>query len=180
MSNKIAAPFGFTPLRHMSGGNIVMTEYPIKGTYATKIYNGDLVENTTDAGFLQLAGADAAAVTGVFLGCMFINSKGEQVFSPYYDGAGDNTDVKAIVVDDAQVTFKVQSNQAITQADIGTSVANVAGTGMLDSIGRSTAVLGAASSNNIFTIRGIVPTSQNVSDNNTNLDVEVVCTAMGV
>lgn len=178
MANKVAAPHGFQPLRHISGGCISMNEYPIDPTDTTKIYNGDPVVLT--AGLAGLAGADAAAILGIFAGCMFVNSKGEQIFSPYWDGALGSTEVKALVYDDANVTFKVQSDQAVTAADVGTAVGNVAGTGMLDSIGRSTAKVGAVATNNIFTIRGILPLSDNVSDNDTNLELEVVVTGMSM
>lgn len=178
MANKVAAPYGFTPFRHVSGGCITMSEYPIKDTYTTKIYNGDPVEIDTDAGYLNLAGADDAEVVGIFMGVMFVNSKGEQVFSPYWDGVAGSSEIKAIVVDDPNVTFKVQKSTATTAATVGTAVGNLAGTGMLDSIGRSTAKVGDAATQNIWTIRSIINDPRNVSDDNLNLDVEVVCTGM--
>lgn len=176
MANKVAAPHGFQPLRHISGGCVSMNEYPIDPTDTTKIYNGDPVVLTS--GLAGLAGADAAAILGIFAGCMFVNSKGEQVFSPYWDGVAGSTEVKALVYDDANITFKVQRSTATTAADIGTAVGNLAGTGMLDPIGRSTAKVGDAASNDIWTIRSVVNTPDNVSDDNLNLEVEVICTAM--
>lgn len=178
MANKVAAPHGFQALRHISGGCIAMNEYAISTSYTTKIYNGDPV--VLSSGLVTLAGADASAVLGIFMGVMFVNAKGEQVFSPYWDGVAGSTEIKALVYDDPNITFKVQSTQALTVANVGTAYANVAGTGMLPSIGRSTASMGAADSNNIWTLRGILPLSDNVGDDNTNLEVEVICTAMSM
>jgi hypothetical protein len=100
--------------------------------YATNIFNGSVVYLNAN-GYINIVtgtGADATtndwptgttSVTGgvgVFVGCSYINTQGQLIFSQYYP-SGTTGVVQAFVVDDPMVLFAAQLDGTATQAAVG-------------------------------------------------------------
>lgn len=133
-------PYGFRPYRHLSGGVIRTSEYPISASNTTKIHTGSPVKIAS--GYLDLAAAGNTMV-GVFAGVMYVNAAGEQKFSRYWTGEASATDIRALVWDDPDILFSVQDDGVgdyLTQADMGTTGDHTAGTAS-DTTGVSGAML---------------------------------------
>jgi hypothetical protein len=107
------APRGFIPVRHKSGVSIVQNEYTIASGYSSNIFRGDPVMLTGTANNIQLAVGTAGTPTpdglGVFAGCTWTDSTGKYHFSPYWPASTVASDAKAVVLDDPQIVFEVQS-----------------------------------------------------------------------
>jgi len=95
---------GFKALRHVGGGVSRLTEYPIASELAENIFNGDMV--FLNSGNLEPAVTNEAHI-GSFLGVMFVNSQGEQKFSPAWVSGTAGTEIKALVNADANTSYKV-------------------------------------------------------------------------
>ena len=132
-----ATPYGFRAVNELGG-------LPYAGStrqflidpagYNTNIFNGSLVFVNT-SGFINIAtstGADATTngfptgtantgIVGVFVGCSYINTQGQQIFAQYYP-TGITGVVTALVVDDYDAVFQVQSAGSVTQAAVGANV----------------------------------------------------------
>lgn len=132
------APFGFRPYRHLSGGVIRAREYPIASEYASTIRKGDPVK-LLDDGTIGLADA-ADRKLGIFQGCQFVNASGEMRFEKQWTASAVATHIKAMVIDDKNVAFLVQSGGTPAQTNVGNLADHVAGTGS-DLTGQSGAYL---------------------------------------
>jgi len=103
-------PNGFTPVRHLTGGTIRTTEYPIVKEEATAIFSGDAVIMHT-TGKVVVSGATPVNLLGVFAGCSYTNAAGELVFSKYWPAAQatlNDEDAVAYVYDDPYIVYRVQ------------------------------------------------------------------------
>lgn len=121
-------PWGFRPYRHMSGGVMRATEYPINAAYSTKIHTGAPVKLVS--GYINLA-ATGDTMVGVFGGVSYRNAAGEVKFSRYWTGEASATDIKAFVWDDPDILFSVEDDGVgdyLTQADVGATGDHIAGT----------------------------------------------------
>jgi hypothetical protein len=108
------APFGLRPFRHMSGGDCNRTNaYSIASEYGTSIYTGDVVELTGTGRNIAKSAAANMDNIGVFKGCQYVNSQGEQVFSHYWPASTAATDIIAHIVDDPNVSFECQADGAV-------------------------------------------------------------------
>jgi hypothetical protein len=101
--------------------------------YTNNIFNGSIVFVGSD-GYLQLVtgtGADATTnsfpgngtltgAVGVFVGCSYVNSMGQTVFSQYYPANALNA--TAFVIDDDRTVFQVQAAGVISQTELGNNV----------------------------------------------------------
>lgn len=130
-----AAPYGLRPVKRVDG-------LPYAGAYSTylidplgfasNIFYGSVVFNNA-SGFIALVTATGADATtndwptgstsatgaiGVFVGCSYINSTGQVVFSQFYPAATTGV-VSAFVVDDPMVLFQAQLDGTATQAAVG-------------------------------------------------------------
>lgn len=121
-------PFGLKPVGHLSGGVIRMEEDFITSAYGTNIFTGDPVIRHTDGG-INVAGASGAQIIGVFAGCRYVNSAGEQVFSRYWPASTTATNIVAYVYKDPNIVFAVQTDGSITVEDTGQNADTVAGAG---------------------------------------------------
>jgi hypothetical protein len=115
------APFGLKPIGKLGSGynSTGTTEYDIlTGTTGT-IYTGDPVKMVSTGGIAVAAAGDL--LLGVFQGCQYTDSSGAKVFSATWPTLTASTDAKALVVDDPDVLFEVQSaaTGSLTQTDIG-------------------------------------------------------------
>lgn len=129
-----AAPYGLRPVKRADGLPYAgaTTQYLIDPAgEGTNLFYGQVVYVGAD-GYLALvtgtganAGAQAFPVAnsftgaaGVFVGCEYVNTQGQTIFSQYYP-SGTTGVVKAYVVDDPNVLFQVQLDGASAQADLG-------------------------------------------------------------
>lgn len=110
---------GLVPVRHATGGTVRSNSYPIASGYATAIYSGDPVLLAAD-GTITIAAAASTANLGVFGGCEFTNALCEVVFSAFWPAGQVATNIKAIVYDDYDTIFEVQTDATgATAADVG-------------------------------------------------------------
>ena len=117
----VNAPYGLKPINLIGGLPFAgaTRQIPIASNYGTAIYNGDVVQYTTDGTLIittlqnQVTNASAALTTlpgvvGVFLGCSYTNPTTKQkLFSQYYPGSVVASDITAYVADDPNSLFKV-------------------------------------------------------------------------
>ena len=132
--------FGFRPLGNLSAtGAQKQYGYEIADNQAGAIFQGDLV--TIVAGYVvKFAPGTHAAALGVFNGCFYIDpTTGKPTWKNFYPGSVNITvgTISADVLDDPSQLFIVQSDGAITQANIGKN-ADVIGTGGSTTTGVST------------------------------------------
>lgn len=117
MSNTDAA-YGLKPVRHLNNAPLATNTYTIASGYASNIFRGDPVEGVA-AGGIQLAAAGNTDNLGVFWGVEYVNSAGEQVFSPYWPASTTATNIVAHVYDDPNIVFAVQSDATgVAAADV--------------------------------------------------------------
>jgi len=124
----VNSPFGLRPVRHQSGGEIRTNEYSIASAYNTNIFHGDPIEMTGTGKNIQLAAAGNADNIGVFVGCRYVNSQGEQKSSKYWPASTVATDIVALVYDDPFIVYEFQCD-TLAVGDIGQQIAWNAGTG---------------------------------------------------
>ena len=128
----VDAAFGARPVRHLTGGTVRANEWKIigDGTSSTAIFTGDFVKLGA-TGYIDAAAA-GNRILGVFAGCSYTNSSGEQIFSKYYPASTttqSSGDITAYVYDDPNIVFAVQSSGSADFADIGNLANHVAGSG---------------------------------------------------
>jgi len=126
----VDAAFGAKPVRHLAGGTIRTNEYKIASGTSSNIFTGDFVKLGA-TGYIDVAAA-GNRLLGVFAGCSFTNSSGEQVFSKYYPASTttqNSGDITAFVYDDPNIVYAIQSSGSADFADIGNKADHVAGTG---------------------------------------------------
>jgi hypothetical protein len=115
------APFGFIPMRHLSGGTIRASDrYRIADAYNTDIFEGDLVA-TDGAGNVVIASASTLNI-GVFKGCWYYESDGTPRFRnrwPADTTVQTGTVVTAVVFDDPNITYRAQASGSVVAADVG-------------------------------------------------------------
>lgn len=172
MANTDAAT-GLRPVRHLTGGSIRPSEYSIASAYASNIFTGDVVESTGTGTNIQVAAGGNADNLGVFAGCRYVNSSGEQVFSPYWPASTTATDIVAYVYDDPNIVFEGQAD-TIAEADVGllTDWDDGAGSTTTGLSGRELAVSSGATTNQALRILRLVPRPDNAYG--TYAKVEVV------
>lgn len=138
MAYGVNAPFGLRPVKMLTGAtyNGATTEYQIKNTagtgYGTNLFTGDPVTLLSD-GTIGI-GVAAAAIVGVFQGCKYTKSDGTYVTAPYWPASTSvqsTSAITALVVDDPNVIFDIQSNNAtgIVATDLNANANFVAGAG---------------------------------------------------
>ena len=120
MSNKDAS-FG---LRLYSAGNgsalaNMQNKYRIASSYATAIYQGDLVAAVTGGGIERVAAGGSGSILGVFNGCRYTDpTSGKETFSNYYPGSIAASDIEAFVIDAPHAKFEIQADDTFPVADL--------------------------------------------------------------
>lgn len=114
---------GLVPSKHYHGGEMRASEYEIASAYNTSIFIGDPVKSTGTGRQIALAAA-GETMRGVFAGCDYEDQQGNIVYALYWPAntvlkAG--TTAKAVVFDDPNILFKIQtaSGTALAAADFG-------------------------------------------------------------
>ncbi len=119
----VNAPFGFRPMRHVSGlpWSGAITKRLIQNGFATSIFKGDLIVYAT-TGYVTRFAAAGAICDGVFMGCNYLSVvTGKREWSPHYPASLAATgDIEADIMDDPDVLMEGQvDNTALTIAMIG-------------------------------------------------------------
>lgn len=131
-----ASPYGLKPVNELGGlpyaGSTRSFLFDPAG-YGANVYNGSLVyvKGTGYVEIVTATGADATTngfpvgtantgAVGVFVGCSYVNTQGQTVFSQYYPSGALNA--VAFVVDDDRTVFQVQSAGTVAQSALGLNV----------------------------------------------------------
>lgn len=101
--------------------------YKIDDAYATKLYSGDPVV-LSSTGTIEKATATGPFM-GVFNGVMFDDLEGVPANRPIYSGANTGTNFEALIVDDPDALFEIETSTAIGEDDIGKYAGFVLGAG---------------------------------------------------
>jgi hypothetical protein len=120
MANKDAS-FGCKPVRMMGGAPYSggQSRYRIASGATTPIFQGDLVTQLTAGVLGRHAASGTVPIVGVFNGVSYTDpTTGEQIFKNYYPGSISASDIVANVIDDPNVVFEVQSDEAFPVADL--------------------------------------------------------------
>lgn len=125
------APFGFRPVRHLTGGEIrpsVFSKAVADGD-TNALYTGQPVKWGTTGNIVAAAPGDTN-ILGVFMGCQYEDSANTNgvVFKPYFPGSATAKNIEFNVVTDPEVVFLVQAASA-SNADRGKYADFVVGTG---------------------------------------------------
>lgn len=151
----IASPYGFRPINLLGGQ--VMTHgirlMKITPSYATNIFNGDLVKLVVGGTIEKDTGTTAATPVGVFLGVEYEDPAMGLLHRQYWPASTvikANTTAWAYVCDDPDTLFEVQADGALNQNAMGTNASIVQGAGST-ATGKSGVVISAASIANTAT-----------------------------
>lgn len=179
MANTLS-PFGFSPAGTVGGftPNFRLSKRLIASTNATAIYTGDAVMPVTSSatGYIIQYAAGTVPAAGVFFGCEYLSiSQGRPVFMPYWPGSDASGDVTALIIDDPQAMFLVQSGYTggpITQANVNQNAGIIASPTGSSYGGRSGMALGQPTTTSTlpFTIVSLatdLPAGVNGSDTTT-------------
>ena len=128
-----AAPYGLKPVKRVDGMSWAgaVDEFLIDPAgEATNIFYGQVVIIGAD-GYIAISTATGADITtnnlggngvgaiGVFVGCEYLNSEGQPMFSQYYPSG--TLGAKAKVVTDPNVIFQAQLDGSAAQTVLGTN-----------------------------------------------------------
>jgi len=137
-----ATPHGASPVGSLvsCAYNAKVTHYKIKNAFGTSIFYGDFVKfgddnpNTT---IQKDTGTSSATPIGVFLGCAYTDPTTKQfTTNNFYPASTAADDIVAYVASDPFLIMQMQSDEALTQDDLGKNVAIVQTAGST-TIGRS-------------------------------------------
>lgn len=108
------APFGLRAIRHLFGGVIREARYDIADQYATSLFLGDPVVAQGSGKTIGIASAATSGkLTGVFVGCEYVDALGNTQFSKYWPASTvtkNAAGAKALIIDDPHVLFEIQFN----------------------------------------------------------------------
>ena len=126
-----AAPMGARPVGSLvsCAYNAKVTHYKIKSAYCTAIFYGDFVKwaddnpNTT---IQKDTGTTACTPIGVFLGCSYTDpSTGQFTTNNQFPASTAASDIVAYVASDPFLVMQMQSDESLSQDDLGKNVAVV-------------------------------------------------------
>jgi hypothetical protein len=123
-----ASPHGARPVGSLvsCAYNAKITHYKIKNAFGTSIFYGDFVKwaddnpNTT---IQKDTGTSSATPIGVFLGCAYTDpTTGQFTPNQYFPASTAADDIVAYVASDPFLVMQMQSDEALTQDDLGKNV----------------------------------------------------------
>ena len=124
-----ASPMGARPVGSLVSAayNAKITHYKINNAYGTDIFYGDFVkwaDNNPNTTIQKDTGTTSMTPIGVFLGCSYTDpSTGQTTFNQYYPASTAADDIMAYVASDPFLVMQMQSDEALTQDDLGKNVA---------------------------------------------------------
>lgn len=126
-----ASPYGLLPVKRVDGLPFAghFRQYKIASAYGANIYNGSIVQIVSD-GTIEIvttvgsAGSGFPAGTiGVFVGCQYTDPNlGYLLQRNYWPTGTVASDAVGFVVDDPNVLFQAQCDEALTSAAIGQNI----------------------------------------------------------
>ena len=128
----VVEKFGLRPYRKLDGTPLVgaQNRYTIASSYATAIYQGDLVVPVTGGNIERHVYNNSASVVGVFNGCFYTDPTTQKpTFSNYYPGGVAASDITAFVIDDPDAVFLMDADDTFARADIFQNYSVTAATG---------------------------------------------------
>lgn len=168
----VSAPYGLQPI-NLIGGQVFAGStrmFPIASGYNTDLFNGQVVQLTTD-GTLVVNGTTSgtsptAGIVGVFLGVEYTNPGTKQRIRAQYWPAGTvASDAVAYVCDDPDTVFKAVACStgttvaAVGQWAVGKNIGLLQNGGSTNTGDSTVAVSGPIATARIMRIMGIVPES---------------------
>lgn len=156
MSTTVNAPFGLRPSYHPSG-EIRPTAFTIASAYGSNIFQNQPVRIAPSTGGGETEGTIVAAavgdkIIGSFQGVEFTDGDGRRRVSNKWLASTVGTDIVAYATMDPTIVYDIQSNAAVTVADIGKQydLSTIAGN---TTTGLSTQALNVASAATNATVR---------------------------
>ena len=152
-----ASPMGARPVGSLVSAayNAKITHYKINNAYGTDIFYGDFVkwaDNNPTTTIQKDTGTTSMTPIGVFLGCSYTDpSTGQTTFNQYYPASTAADDIMAYVASDPFLVMQMQSDEALTQDDLGKNVA-VVQTGGSTAIGTSKNAIDGSTANTTNTL----------------------------
>ena len=152
-----ASPMGARPVGSLVSAayNAKITHYKINNAYGTDIFYGDFVkwaDNNPNTTIQKDTGTSSMTPIGVFLGCSYTDpSTGQTTFNQYYPASTAADDIMAYVASDPFLVMQMQSDEALTQDDLGKNVA-VVQTGGSTAIGTSKNAIDGSTANTTNTL----------------------------
>ncbi len=126
-----AAPYGLKAVNLVGGQPYAGSTRLVKiaSGYASNIFNGSVV-SVVAAGTVEIVnelGTNAsqfpAGTLGVFVGCSYTDpSTKQKLFSQYWPTGTVASDAVAYVIDDPDVVFQIQADEAVAQASLGSNI----------------------------------------------------------
>ena len=119
----VSAPYGLKPI-NLIGGQVFAGAtrlLNIASGYNTSIFYGDAVTLASSGTIQKDAGTTTATPVGVFLGCSYVNSQGQTIFTQYFPAnttAPTGTTITAYVADDPDQLFKAVLVTGTTADDV--------------------------------------------------------------
>jgi hypothetical protein len=116
-----ATPNGLTPIGLLGGTPFAgaIRQIPITTTYAASIFCGDVVELSADGTVISQTEASVAVNIGVFMGCKFTDSVVGPQWREWWPASQVATDAVAYVCMDPNATYRIQADEAVSQANLG-------------------------------------------------------------
>ena len=152
-----ATPMGARPVGSLVSAayNAKITHYKIANAFGTDIFYGDFVkwaDNNPNTTIQKDTGTTSMTPIGVFLGCSYTDpSTGQTTFNQYYPASTAADDIMAYVASDPFLVMQMQSDEALTQDDLGKNVA-VVQTGGSTAIGTSKNAIDGSTANTTNTL----------------------------
>lgn len=158
-----SAPFGLRA-SYSPSGTVRPAQYTITSGYATTIYQNQpvkIVPSSTGEGTIAAAAVGDRFI-GTFCGVEYTDTDGRRRVSNKWTASTAGTDIVCYVTVDPSIVYEIQSNAALTVADIGKQYDFTAASGST-TVGLSTQMLDVASAaaNASFRLLGITPGSDN-------------------
>lgn len=158
-----SAPFGLRPA-YSPSGTVRPAQYTITSGYGTTIYQNQpvkIVPSSTGEGTIAAAAVGDRFI-GTFQGVEWTDTDGRRRVSNKWTASTAGTDIVCYVTVDPSIVYEIQSNAALTVADIGKQYDFTAASGSTV-VGISTQMLDVASAaaNASFRLLGITPGSDN-------------------
>jgi hypothetical protein len=156
-------PFGLQPA-YSPSGTIRPTAYTITSGYDTAIYQNQpvkIVPSSTGEGTIAAASVNDRFI-GTFMGVQYTDTNGRPQYSNKWVANTTGTNIVAYVTLDPSIVYNIQSNAALTVADIGKQY-DFTAVSANATVGISTQMLDVASvaNNAAFRVIGLTPGPDN-------------------
>jgi hypothetical protein len=152
-----ATPMGAEPVGSLvsCAYNAKITHYKIANNFGTAIFYGDFVkwaDNNPNTTIQKDTGTTSLTPIGVFLGCAYTDpTTGQFTNSLHYPASTAADDIVAYVASDPFLVMQMQSDESLSQDDLGKNVAVVQTAGST-SIGRSRNAIDGSTANTTNTL----------------------------